>query len=309
MDTAYSNDDMHKELTIAIVKCDLSRVKELLEAVCDPNYETLEDDVESTFLNVATNVKITRELLRHGANIYLTDSFRRSPLHSAVIKRKGKEIIRKLISCSVERNSMDYWFDTPLTIAIQTEQNDIIVELIEQNCDFIYTGNIIYYDYLPSYSMAYDLYVNKSKLTIKDNLMQTLFNDEEEMDLTSYNAIWQLEMYMEDCHQEISELKYVMIGQVPLPLFLKRCKYRRIRIKFFPENFKSDMERYPIYGDSICHIVEASAERYSLYRQIDGLSLSSKKTLVKLSYDCLVEIAEYLNNIDMKNLITAIEEC
>ena len=79
---------MQFNLNYAVIKNDLNRVRELLRSGCDVNNYTRDEyNFGCTYLHLARNSTITREVLLHGANVDARNTFWCTPIEEAIKQR------------------------------------------------------------------------------------------------------------------------------------------------------------------------------------------------------------------------------
>lgn len=300
------------ELEESVKINNLSRVKQLLASGCDVNYGAMDEQEPTSYLHLAPTAEMTRELLLHGALVDIAPLDDRTALHSAVAKMKGTQVVRVLLSFGADVNSHDRANETALSLAIRTDQCDVIEELFKYDCDFGVNSSVVYnYRTSITYQFAWDHFKIKARCNITDKLVQSIFRDDVDLNFSRYENYCVLMKYVEECLECINKIKSIIFDEVPLPEILKRIKFNNYRINCFPENIKKQIECIPVFGEIFVKFISESAERFKLYTELDKLSVSTIKndtSELYLNNPCLLEITQYLDNNDVKNLINAAKE-
>nr|XP_014277178.1 ankyrin repeat and SOCS box protein 8-like [Halyomorpha halys] len=82
--------------------------------------------IVTTPLHSAATVELCRKLLKDGACVNARDIDGRTPLHHAILHRRGVEVVRELLRWGACGNACDFFKCTPLTIAIQLLGKDVV---------------------------------------------------------------------------------------------------------------------------------------------------------------------------------------
>ena len=299
---------MHNELKESVKQNNMLRVRELLESGCDVNYEAVDEEGPTSCLHLARTLEMTRELILHGAVVDNARMKGRTPLHCAVLRRKGSSVIRELVMCGANINSKDMLNETPLTLAIGTDQFDIIEELFKYDCAFVENSNMQYRSSM-SYQFAWETFRDKGKRLITYKVQQSIFRDNEDFTLIRYKKYPILMNHLKVCMDCLNKLKTILFDGIPLPDILRRIKYCNYRLENFPNNIKKQIQSVPMFGEFFVNYLLESVERFKLYKELDKLRVSTRRTNtnkeIYLNHPCLLEITQFLHNRDIKNLIIA----
>jgi hypothetical protein len=317
-----SNSHINKELESAAVynEGDLERVKALLSAGADVNLRIGQD--KATFLHRTTSVEITKELLLRGAEVDARNMYSETPLHFAIKQGKGLELVRELLKHGAYVNATDRKGNTPLNHAVKkrTKSLKVIEELLQYGANInIKNRERRRFD---NYSTSLDNAVGDlecAKLLIKITLIKNFDRDYRKIiDLAPYRELTtysELSRYLDKCVCEILQMKTDKVNNLSLYEFVitKNTSGKA----FHASNKITDqviLTNYPIYHDIISAKAKVGLERASLLNKLSELQVYTKSGIsnqdveekkVTLNFDSTYNIAKYLSNDDLLNLITA----
>ncbi|KAK0172938.1 hypothetical protein PV328_006200 [Microctonus aethiopoides] len=312
-------------LKVAVCEGNLKRVRNLIAEGVDAKSKSRWNG--ETLLHVTSDVEIAKELLLHGVHTESSNKYGETPLDTAV-KRKNLEIVRELLKHRANVNTTNFKGNTPLNIAVKSRFKNfkLIKILLEYGAD-IYKKKLDVRNYTdpgtPLNNAMNDL--RCVKLLIRYHLInnfqpdiQMVINLNGYKDHPKYNN---LSNYLYDCVCEIVQMKTYEVKNnltlyelIMMEHFNKPCNlqlYWKL-MKFDDELF----EIYPIYYEIIMDKLEPFTEKIYLLRKLRRLQIyvrintsnpDDKKEKVILDPDSTYNIADYLFNDDLKNLIIAFD--
>ncbi|KAK0079652.1 hypothetical protein PV325_000970 [Microctonus aethiopoides] len=306
----------------AVYKEDLEQVRALLtqgakhDIRMKPNGDSL--------LHKTANVKILKELLLHGAYVNVTNDYRETPLDAAV-KLHKLEIVEELLAQGANVNAMNRRGDTPLNIAVRHFSSLELIKVLLKNGADINIKNRFHKDrgWTPLDNAIPRGYAS---LLIKYYLLKNFEKKNQKViNLDPYKATpdynW-LSDHLNRCVCEIVQMKTHEV-QNNLTLYdLVTMKHpeeicnNQLSMRFMKNNYSSLSKKYPVYNEIIMDEMKPFARRIDLlnklselqiYVSINMLNHDDKEEKVILDPDSSYNIANYLSNDNLENLIIAFD--
>lgn len=136
----HANSYMTDMITLLSLACELKKepfVATLLEKAADANLMSKRMSrcpIHFAVLKESGNVNCVKILHRYGANLNVSDTFKRTPLHYACLY-DHVEVVEFLLEHEVQLDVVDIQTDTALTYAIYNKNKYLIQKLITAGCD------------------------------------------------------------------------------------------------------------------------------------------------------------------------------
>lgn len=305
--------NIYKELFTSVHKGDIEKVKNILELTC-VDIRTREIWVECSFLHCASTADMIKLILSHGADINGKDMNGLTPLHSAVTSFKGVPVIRELLVHGANVNATDYEGNTPLTLAIIYEYLEAIKELLENGADINIKSTSSFLGYSTPLCIAVRDYKDCAKIIIKLVLRKHIKDYKKVINLDPYISFAnhkEISDYLEKCVNEINLMevnkvnKYLTISELITEKGVKPLYVSYDTIE------KDILYNYPIYYDVILPQIELCINRAKLFDKLKGLHIcflaKTFDRIVILNTDCVFQMANYLSNHDLNNLIESFQ--
>lgn len=308
---------MQQELRVAISHNNAIRVKQLLDSGCDANYvETDENGSRTTYLHLANDATITKELLNHGANVEAINEKLQTPLSYSIYVRKGLHVIRELLDFQPNLNEEAAYL---MTVGIRCEHIDVVYELINRIAVPILTQFFGIWEYrpcyftsTPTYEKAYQLFSEKLKPIWKQDIWRLLHAEEKYIQYNIQSFIFfRKNGYVQRCFEEILKMKRFRVCNMLIPDLLKLpVNITKGTRQFNRKEFAEIKMTFPIYGVIVIKCVEKFIKRRMLLKKLDNIIFTQRKCgenkRVHMNRYCLMEIAEYLENESLENFSTAL---
>ncbi|WP_339046419.1 ankyrin repeat domain-containing protein [Candidatus Mesenet endosymbiont of Agriotes lineatus] len=303
------NNNINKELErAAVYERDFEKVKVLLSTGANVNLRVEQD--KSTLLHNTNSVEITKELLLRGAAVNARNMYSETSLHSAITLGRELALVRELLKNGADVNATNRKGNTPLNHAVKRNSSEAIIkELLEYGADInirnresrLYDNHSTPLDNAVGSNLAY------AELLIKFTLIRNFNADYRKIiNLTPYkefSTYSKLSHYLDRCICEIAEMKKdKMNNGISLYGFYVEKDLNKIasytKSREITECYKN---KYPIYNDLIINKLEYGRKREELLNKLDKLKVYEKEVILNL--DCKRNIAKYLSNDDLLNLI------
>jgi|GEM_PF-3407144 len=336
------NNNIDKELEVAVYERDLKKVRALLSAGADPNFQPnrenkLPHQYGNKLLHYVNSVEIAKELLLYGALVDSRNMYNETPLHTAMTCGRTAKLIRQLLKHGADVNAKDRKGNTPLNLAIKTSNKDleVIRELLEYGADInirncerrLFDNHSTPLDNAMSYPECAELLIKITLIKNFDKDYRKIINLDPYKERSYYSK---LSSYLDNCICEIIKMKTDCINNIlSLYEFITLKETNKEVLYVNDEGVKSIRNRvfqvltstnYPIYRDVILAKIGASLERASLLNKLSELEVYTKsdasdytqgvqeKTVVLDSYS-KHEVAQYLSNNDLLSFIVAFYGC
>ena len=307
----------------AVLKSDVNRVKKLLRSGCDVNYYRKDEfDISCTYLHLATDSIITRELLLHGAIIDTLNGNGFTPLEYAIIKRKDLAVIMELLQFGAISTGL---LHAIMMSAASSKDCVILYKLINLfdtkrltnyflECEQLLIHRIYIYTNIEFYNMAFYFFLERMNPIWMMEIWSFMDADDEylEEDLEEFVMFRKNEDFIRYCIEEVKNLRLYKFGELKITDIIKLPIYKRTPLRYFNRKKYSEiLNRFPIYGYNVVTRMEELNKRKYLMKKLDNLTLTSENKdtgeNVIWNIDCMEEISRYLNNEELKNFTEALE--
>lgn len=332
------NNNIDKELEVAVYERDLKKVRALLSAGANPNFQPnrenkLPHQYGNKLLHYVNSVEIAKELLLYGARVDSRNMYNETPLHTAIPCGRTAKLVIELLKHVADVNAKDRKGNTPLNLAVKTSNKnlEVIRELLEYGADInirnrerrLFDNHSTPLDNAMSYPECAELLIKITLIKNFDKNYRKIINLDPYKGSSYYSK---LSSYLDDCVCEITKMKTDSIdNSLSLYEFITSKEANKEVLYVNDEGVKSIRNRvfqvltstsYPIYHDVISTKIGASLERASLLNKLSELEVYTKldvsnhsqgvqeKTVVLDSYS-KHEVAQYLFNNDLLNFTVA----
>lgn len=318
-------DDNFQSLRAAVREGNLKRVRNLLAAGGNAKLRSKWNG--ETLLHVTSDVEIAKELLFRGVHTESSNKYGETPLDTAV-KRKNIEIVEELLKHGAEVNTTNFKGNTPLNIAVKSRFKNLklIKILLEYGADIYKVTPDVRNHTDPGTPLNNAMNDQRCvKLLIRYHLINNFQQDIHMIiDLYRYKdrpIYEELSNYLYDCVCEIVQMKtYEVKNNLSLyELIMMKHVEKPCNLQLYWKLMKFDdelFEIYPIYYEIIMDKLEPFTQkiyllnklrRLQIYVGIDTSNPDDKKEKVILDPDSIYNIADYLFNDDLKNLMIAFD--
>lgn len=324
---------LNRMLVAAVCEENVDEVRSLLSAGADVDLtyrpgKPLTGTGNFTLLYHTFHPEIIKLLVDYGANVNSWNCDYGSPLNCAIFLGKCVTIVRLLLRHGADANHPDPEGYTPLNRAIMNKYKNftIIKELLKYsyNC-CMDSRNISNSKFrklptpLENAIACSDKYPECILLIIKYTLIRKYVF--EKLLAKHYLGMYvnfsfysEMNFFQIKCISEILHMKYDFVMK---NLSVLDCIRVANKKKIFPGIRilldRAIIEKYPIYHDIILDSIKMGMERVYLLSQIQKctsqITLNRNGKTQILNSDCLFDIAEYITNNDLLNLILAFFGC
>ncbi|XP_058835799.1 ankyrin repeat, PH and SEC7 domain containing protein secG-like [Topomyia yanbarensis] len=277
-----------------------------------------------SWLEATNSAEMTRELLLLGARVDQSNTYRETPLHTAIKMGKEFALIQELLKHGANVNAVTKRNKTVLNHAITRSGTslEIINELLFYGAhidtlkgfDRTDLDNAVYCHIDPA----------RAKLLIKYIYLRNRNKDYETIiNLASYkdrNCCSELANFLDDCVCEVVQMKTDVIkDNLSLYNFFSNSFDRhllcnnQLSVKLANMDYSA---RYPIYNDIILFKIKPFIERVNLITKLSEIQIYTKVDIVNqdiqirriaLDHDSTYNITKYLFNHSLLNLIKAFD--
>ena len=311
--------EMQKKLEVAISQNDVYRVKFLLVAGCDPNYETTDEyGLPTTYLHLSMDATIIRELLLRGANVGARNGCYQTPLDHAIGVQKENAVVRELLKFQGNLNEEG---SNLLNREIRRGHIDIVYEIVNridtpylvqyfERCESNPRSIVRYY---AIYENAYLFFLRKMQSIWKEELFQLVYEEDKYIKHAFQTFIFlRRNIYVRKCFKEILEMRSYRICNLLIPDLLKMSTNRTRGLGVFNKRRCFEIKsKFPIYGHIMVTRVKKFMERNRLLEGLDNVEFTQmtagEENQVHVNRYCLLQIAEFLDNNSLKNFSNALK--
>lgn len=255
------------------------------------------------YCNTTDQVKGLVEL---GADINAKNKNGQSLLGHAIRRYWSMDLIRLLLKYGAHVNAQGPFGYSPLGLAVIHQAKNL--ELIELMMG--YKANINGTDKYNKHKPMGDAMTNKNcgKMLIKYGVLHNAENDckkivEKEREKGNMCGFPEVDQYLEACIGEVAIMRQEFVnGKNNLCEFLNQSQNGRLHI-----DSTIDVSRFHIYKDLIQETIKRVTHRNNLLKELNAVRVQtpSGQEMVRLDYDSIFEIADYLDNEDLQSLIGA----
>ncbi|GIY78490.1 ANK_REP_REGION domain-containing protein [Caerostris extrusa] len=278
-------------------------------------------------------------LLKSGVNINEVDNFEETPLLSALYREEVNfELIQEFVYQGADVNAKDCWGVTPLYRAVVRHGKDLdLIRFLLENGADIQSGKnlndrfldhtvtrnnecaklLVKYKFLKNYRLVLNM-TDDDNDSRRDHLNYSKYKYIVDLDLkpSCYNY---LANYLNDCTSEILQMNSVLLNNsfTLLDLVVEKNALKRFENTETEEQVINNIfnecyiYNYNIYKD----VIATRIGKRRLLKKLDNKLVYSKTWMpnnnrkkVILDLDLIYHISDYLNDIDLFNIVVAFSE-